>query len=141
MQTGHLSKYHTIIRAPVEKVWKALTDPGIVKQYFFGSDQVTDWKVGNPIIWTGEYEGSRYEDKGIVQEYIPNRRLSYSYLSSWSGLQDVPDNYLLVSYEVRPVPEGTELTITQSNYDEEKAAHSEENWAVVVDGMKKIVEG
>jgi hypothetical protein len=36
--------------------------------------------------------------------------------------------------------DGAELTITQSNYDEERAKHSAENWKVVIDGLKKIVE-
>jgi len=32
------------------------------------------------------------------------------------------------------------LTITQSNYDEEKARHSADNWGTVVAGLKKLVE-
>ena len=140
MQTQHLSTYKTTIKAPVEKVWEALTDPAIVKQYFFGSDQVTDWQVGSPILWTGEYEGTQYTDKGTVLEFIPHERLSFSYLSSWSGLEDLPENYLRVTYEVQPAEEGTLLSITQSNYNEEKARHSEQNWAIVTEGLKKLVE-
>ena len=140
MQTNFKTNYRTIIKAPTEKVWNALTNAEIVKQYFFGSDQVTDWKVGSPIYFRGEYEGKSYEDKGIVQEYVSNKKLSFSYLSSWNALEDKPENYLLVQYEVKEVPEGTELTITQSNYDEEKAKHSAENWKIVIDGLKKIVE-
>jgi uncharacterized protein YndB with AHSA1/START domain len=140
MQTNFKTNYRTIVKAPIEKAWNALTNAEIVKQYFFGSDQVTDWKVGSPIYFRGEYEGKSYEDKGIVQEYVPNKKLSFSYLSSWNALEDKPENYLLVQYEVKEVPEGTELTITQSNYDEEKAKHSAENWKIVIDGLKKIVE-
>ncbi len=140
MITSHLSKYQTIVKAPVEEVWDALVNPDKVAQYFFGSTQKTDWKVGSPIVWTGEYEGTSYVDKGSVLEFEPNKRLSYGYLSSWSGLEDKPENYLQVTYEVRPVETGTELLITQTNYDEEKAKHSAENWAVVVDGLKKLVE-
>jgi uncharacterized protein YndB with AHSA1/START domain len=140
MQTDHLSTFQTIIKAPVEQVWKALTEPALVKQYFFGSDQETDWKVGSPIRWSGEYEGKVYVDKGIVKAFIPGQKLEYSYLSSWSGKEDKPENYLLVSYEVKSLPEGTELTITQSNYDAEKASHSASGWASVTDGLKKLVE-
>lgn len=140
MNTKYQSNYKTIINAPISKVWDALTKPEIVKEYFFGSNQETDWKVGSPIIWTGEYEGTTYIDKGIVQEYEPNKKLTYSYLSSWSGLEDKPENYLLVTYEVREVDGATELTISQTNYDEEKANHSESNWAIVIDGLRKIVE-
>lgn len=140
MQKKHQSKYHTIIKAPIDKVWEALTNPEIVKQYFFGSNQETDWNVGSKILWTGEYEGTTYVDKGVVLEFLPNEKLSYSYLSSWSGLDDKPENYLWVSYEVKDIDGGTELTITQSNYDEEKAKHSAENWEVVIDGLKKLIE-
>lgn len=140
MQTNHQSKYQTLIKAPIEKVWEALINPKLVKQYFFGSNQETDWNVGSKILWTGEYEGTTYVDKGVVLEFLPNKKLSYSYLSSWSGLDDKPENYLLVIYEVKPVEVGTELTILQSNYDEDKAKHSAENWATVIDGLKKIVE-
>ncbi|QEC53028.1 SRPBCC domain-containing protein [Anseongella ginsenosidimutans] len=93
------------------------------------------------ILWTGEYEGTTYVDKGVVQEFIPNQKVSYTYLSSWSGLEDKPENYLFVSYELMPVENGTELTITQSNYSEENAKHSNDNWVVVIDGLKKNCGG
>lgn len=140
MQTNHQTKYRTIVNSSIEKVWDALVNPEMVKQYFFGSNQETDWQVGSEILWTGEYEGTKYTDKGRVLEFVPNQKLSYSYLSSWSGLEDKPENYLWVSYEISPAKNGTELTITQSNYDEEKAKHSVENWAIVIDGLKKLVE-
>ncbi len=140
MQTNHQSKYQTIIKAPIDKVWDALTNPEMVKQYFFGSNQETNWNVGSKVLWTGEYEGTTYVDKGVVLEYFPNKKLSYSYLSSWSGLDDKPENYLLVSYEVTQTESGTELIITQSNYDEEKAKHSAEFWKIVVDGLKNLIE-
>ncbi len=60
MQQNHESVYRTLINAPIEKIWEALTNAEIIEQYFFGSKQTTDWKVGNPILWTGEYEGSTY---------------------------------------------------------------------------------
>ena len=75
-----------------------------------------------------------------MQEFLPRERLTYSYLSNWSGLEDKPENYLLVTYAVKPIETGTELTVRQSNYDEEKAKHSAVNWTVVIDGLKKIVE-
>lgn len=140
MQTNHKSIYKTTIKAPIEKVWDALINPEIVKQYFFGTDQNANWTVGGQVLWTGQFDEKKYVDKGVVLEFLPNKKLSYSYLSSWSGLEDKPENYLVVSYEVNAVESGTELTITQSNYDEEKAKHSAENWSVVIDGLKKIVE-
>ena len=51
----------------------------------------------------------------------------------------MPENYLLVTYEVTEIPEGTELTITQTNYDEDKAAHSLKSWESIMDGMKTML--
>ena len=140
MEIHHKIQYRTTINAPLEKVWEALTKSEIVKQYFFGTDLVTSWKVGEPIIFQGEWEGQKYQDKGEVLEYEHNKRLEYSYLSNWSGKEDKPENYLWVCYEVKADEGKTELTIHQSNYDEERAKHSEGNWASIVDELKKIVE-
>lgn len=140
MQLNHIATYQATINAPVEKLWDALTNPDLVKQYLFGAKQETDWKVGSGIIWTGEYEGTAYLDKAVVKEFIPNKKLSYSYLSSWSGLEDKPDNYLLVMYELQQVQAAVLLTITQSNYDAEKATHALDYWAGVTQRLKKLIE-
>ncbi len=136
----YTAQYETFINATVEKVWDALTNPAIVKQYFFGTTLITDWKVGSTIVFQGEWDGNSYEDKGIIQSYVANQRVVYSYLSSWSGLEDAPENYLTITYEVNEENGGTALTITQTNFDEEKAKHSEESWASIMEGMKKLVE-
>ncbi len=140
MQTSHKTVYRTTFNAPIEKVWDGLTNPLMVKQYFFGSDMVTTWETGSPIYFRGEWEGKSYEDKGIVKEFVPNKKLVYTYLSDWSNLPDSPENYLLVTYEVATVGNTSELTITQTNYDAEKAKHSEANWGSVMDGLKKLIE-
>jgi uncharacterized protein YndB with AHSA1/START domain len=141
MQTDFKIRYNTQINAPLERVWEALTDAKIVKQYFFGTDLVTSWKVGEPIYYQGEWEGKPYKDKGIVLEYDHQKRLAYSYLSSWSGKEDLQENHLWVCYEVEPTETGTALTIYQSNYSEELAGHSEGNWASLMNEMRKLIEG
>jgi uncharacterized protein YndB with AHSA1/START domain len=105
MQQHFKAHYKTTIHAPMEKVWDALTNPVVVKEYFFGSDLVTDWKVGSPIYFQGEWEGKPYQDKGIVLEFTPLKSLSFSYLSNWSGLPDLPENYLLIIYEIHKTKE------------------------------------
>jgi uncharacterized protein YndB with AHSA1/START domain len=140
MQTNHKSTFRTTINAPLEKVWNALTNPELVAKYLFGTKQETNWKVGSPIKWSGEYEGTKYVDKGTVLEYNANEKLSYSYLSSWSAMEDKEENYLFVVYKVNALGKNTELTITQSNYSEEKAKDSIKNWTAVIDGLKKLVE-
>ncbi len=62
-----------IIDAPIDRVWRALTDPEWIKQWFFGVDTETDWKKGSPMVHRGEYQGKPYEDKGTILEIDPQR--------------------------------------------------------------------
>jgi uncharacterized protein YndB with AHSA1/START domain len=128
----------SIISAPVSTVWDAFTLPEQVKEWFFGTNQVTDWKLGSPIFFRGEWEGKPYEDKGTVLEYIPQKSLSYNYWSSLAKLEDKPELYQVVKYDLEEVPEGTKLTITQSNVQtQESADHSSENWKAMLDILDK----
>jgi len=129
------------INVPTSKVWDALTKPDLIKQYMFGTQVTTDWKVGSPITYKGEWNGKAYEDKGKVLQIEPGKLLVSTFWSSLSGLSDVPENYKTVSYELSAEGRGTNLTITQDNNDsQEEANHSEQNWKMVLEGIKKLLE-
>jgi len=135
------SKVSIHIKAPVSKVWSALTEPDQIKKYFFGTNTITDWKPGNPVRFTGEWDGKTYEDKGTVLQNDGESLLSYDYWSSMSGTEDKPENYATVTYELQNTGSGTELTITQDNISDEKAKeHSAQNWNAIVQGLKELVE-
>ena len=131
----------TTIHAPASQVWEALTEPELIKQYLFGSEVVTDWKVGSPIYYRGMWEGRAFEDKGTVLEVEPNQRLVSTHWSPLSGVPDVPENYHTVTYLLDEHDGNTDVTILQDhNASEEEKQHSEQNWRVVLDGLKKLVE-
>ncbi len=141
MKNKFSAKAEAIINVSPEKVWQALTDPAMVKQYLFGTEMTTDWKVGAAITYKGEWEGKAYEDKGLVMEFEPPKRIVSTYWSSFSGLPDAPENYQTVAYELSPQDSGTRLTITQSNVvTQDSADHSKKNWDGVLAGMKKLLE-
>ena len=54
------------INADKSKVLDALINPEIIKQYFFGTEVVSDWEVDSEIIFQGEYQGMKYRDKGNI---------------------------------------------------------------------------
>ena len=62
-------------------------------------------KVGSSIIYQGEYNGHQYKDKGNVIESAENKVLSYNYWSDFSGLEDKPENYSLVTYKIENITE------------------------------------
>ncbi len=129
------------IHAPAAKIWDALTQPELIKQYFFGSDVVTDWKVGSPIFYRGEWQGRSYEDKGTVLEFVPNKRLVSTHWSPLSGMPDTPENYHTVTYLLQEHDGSTDVTIEQDhNASEDEKQHSQQNWQMVLAGLKKLVE-
>jgi len=139
--TGLIARHSVLIRASPDRVWKALTDREMIRQYLFGTEAESDWKEGSPIRYRGVWQGKAYEDKGEVLRVVPGRLLETSFWSSLSGLPDIPENYRKVSYELTPEGDGTRLTLTQDgNATEEERAHSEGNWKLVIGTMKKILE-
>ena len=129
------------INAPVSKVWQALTDPAMIKEYLFGTNTISDWKKGSSITYSGEWEGRQYEDKGKIIDIVPEKLLHTTYFSGMSGKEDKPENYANVIYEVTPQNGSTMVTITQDNIDDEKGVeHMKKNWEMVLDGMKKLLE-
>jgi uncharacterized protein YndB with AHSA1/START domain len=137
----YTAKQSITIAAPRSKVWEALTKPELVKKYFFGTTVESTWKKGDPIRFTGEWEGKKYEDKGKILEIEKEKLLKYSYFSSWSGKPDVPENYHNVSYVLNDVPGGTEYIVEQEGLETEAAAeHTEKNWASIMGELRKLLE-
>jgi uncharacterized protein YndB with AHSA1/START domain len=128
-------------KAPIAEVWNGLTDPAIVKQYFFGTNLASDWKVGSPITFSGEWEGHKYEDGGIILDIDAPRFLKYTYWSSMSGTENKPENYKNIISELSEEDGITTLIITEEGVKSREAAeHSEQNWQTVFEGLKKIIE-
>jgi uncharacterized protein YndB with AHSA1/START domain len=129
------------IHATISNVWEALTNPEIIRKYFFGTNTITDWKVGSPIKFKGEWQGKSYEDKGTILEIQKNKLIKYDYWSSMSGIEDKPENYVIVTYQLSGEDENVNLSVLQENIPDEKMKkHSEENWNKVLNGLKKVAE-
>jgi uncharacterized protein YndB with AHSA1/START domain len=132
----------TTIDAPVSAVWRALVTPDLIARYMFGTTVASDWKEGSPITWKGEWKGRKYEDKGVILRFEPERRLQYSHFSPLSGLPDRPESYHTVTIELAEADQGTRVSLTQDNNPTaESREHSEKNWQTMLDGLRKVLEG
>jgi len=129
------------VEATAEQVWNALTSPELVSQYMFGAEVVSDWQVGGPLVYRGEWEGAPFEDKGTILAIEPARLLRATYFSPSSGLPDVPENYSTVTYELAEAGGRIRLAVSQDgNASAEAAATAEGNWAMTLAGLKAVVE-
>lgn len=139
--TGHIATADVDISASPKQVWNALTDPGLIRKYLFGSEVETTWEPGTPIRWRGEYEGRKYEDKGEVLEVVPEQKLTVTHFSPLTGEEDKPENYHTVTYQLEDKGDRTSVHLEQdNNADPKAAAESQENWGTVLNGLKELVE-
>src|SRR5256885_15445183 len=141
MPKGLIAKASTSIAAPAAKVWDALVNPQMIKQYMFGATVVSDWREGSPITWKGEWKGKPYEDKGRIQRIQSQRLLQYSHYSPLSGLPDKPENHHTVTIEVEGKGAETRVSLAQDNNESDEARqHPEQNWKMMLESLKKLLE-
>lgn len=141
MDKTHIAHASISINAPRARVWDALVNPEVIKQYFFGTTVVSDWKVGGPIVWKGEWQGKAYEDKGVLLRMEPERLLEYSHFSPLSGVADTPENYHTITIEVTDEGAQTLVSLSQdNNASEEEREHSEGMWGMMLASLKKVLE-
>ena len=96
----HVIENSATIHAPPSDVWRALTDPDLMKQWIaepvMRIEITTDWKFGSPIIVKGHHNNVDFENKGTILQFEPHSILRYSHLSSISRLPDRAQNYTIL---------------------------------------------
>jgi len=131
------------INAPAATVWKAITDPALIRKWLFDTpvDVVSDWKEGSNMIFKGMLYNKPYEDKGTILKYEPGKLFIYNYWSKLSTLPDEVSNYSVIEFRLAPVGDQTELTLTQSNFMlDTMYRHFNFYWTVTMDRLKKTIE-
>src|ERR1700722_6414164 len=102
--------------APVETLWKILTDSAFIPQYMFGCVVETDWKPGSPLLWKGAADGILYVKGHVVVVDAPHR-LEYTVIDPNNpAVPDIPANYLTMTYEIREEGSGLVFALIQGDY-------------------------
>ncbi len=146
----NLSVISTIsINATTSKVWDTLVNPEQTKKYMFGCEAVSDWKPGSSLEWKGNYEGKEMVFvKGKVVKIEPQKQLIYTVIDPNSGMEDIPVNYLNVTYTLEEKDNKTTLTVVQDGFEDaadgqkryEDTYNKGEGWNPILVQIKKISE-
>jgi uncharacterized protein YndB with AHSA1/START domain len=142
MNTGLMARASVTIAAPAADVWEALVTPAAIRTYMLGATVTSDWVVGSPIVWIGEWRGKAYEDKGIILQIVRERVLEFSYFSPLAGLADLPENYHIVTVHLSSVgAQQTRVLLNQdNNLTDEALERAERHWSLMLAGLKQFVE-
>lgn len=130
------------IGAPVDKVWSALTLPALVKQWQYGSDLLTTWEPGTPIVFRNEWNGQVFEQKGTVLEFVPHSRVKYSLFFPRPDLADAPENHFFMTYDLTESGGTTSLLFRQEDPRPSAPGESSgsEEGPDVLASLKELVE-
>ncbi|MEO6917381.1 MAG: SRPBCC domain-containing protein [Chitinophagaceae bacterium] len=138
-----------IIEANAERIWDVLTNPSETKKYMFGCETVSDWKVGSELLWRAFYEGQdTVFVKGTVLQIDAPKLLEYSVIDPNSGIADLPENYVNVTYALEPAENKTVLTVKQGDFSKvadgqrryEETLNNGEGWNPLLVQIKAIAE-
>ncbi len=128
------------INAARNKVWEAITNSELTRQYMFGCEVISDWKKGSELNWRMASDG-KIMVKGNIATIEPGRMLKYTTFDPNGKLEDKPENYAIVTYEITEENGKTILNVKQENIP---VFHSKEemekNWQSTLEGLKKTAE-
>ncbi len=137
--TAPAQVYEIYIRTTPERLWQALTDGELTKQYYYGTSVRSDMRVGSPFRY---YDA---EDKvlldGKVLEADPPRRLVTTFSALWSPdvAADPPSR---ITYEIEPMGAACRLRMVHDELVAGSATLHEVagGWSHILSGLKTLLE-
>jgi uncharacterized protein YndB with AHSA1/START domain len=132
--------YVSYIAATPKKVWRALTDGKLTKQYFFGRKIEIELKPGGLFrFWQPD---GTLDVEGKVVECDPPRQLSVTWRVMWiAELKKLPE--CLVTYQIDDLGKVVRLTMTEAHQielDEKILAGGRQGWPVILNNLKTFLE-
>jgi hypothetical protein len=140
-ETTKIIRKSTMINASAARVWQALTDN--VGKWLSDGDVVvnTTWEPQTPITFKGVMHNLFIDDKGMVLIAEKEKILQYSYFSKMARLADIPENYLIITFALKPSATETLLELTTENINDEIIyGHWNFYWTVTLDIIRRMAE-
>lgn len=131
--------YVTYIRTTPEKLWAALIEPEFTKQYWAGTHQESEWKVGSD--WKIMIPDGRVGDSGKVLEFDPPRRLAVTWRNEFMP-ELKAEGHSTCTYELEPAGSAIKLTVThEMAAPNSKMINSvSQGWPHLLASLKSLLE-
>jgi uncharacterized protein YndB with AHSA1/START domain len=131
--------YVTYIRTTREKLWEALTKPEFTKQYWAGTTQKSDWKVGS--LWGAYTPDGRLWDSGEILEADHPRKLVLTWRNEHYP-EIKAEGFTKLTYELEPAEGAIKLTLTHEiGVEGSKLIEAvSRGWPMVLASLKSFLE-
>jgi uncharacterized protein YndB with AHSA1/START domain len=134
--------FEIYIKTTPERLWEAITSPGMRRRYSFGVGVESDWKPGSP--YRGSAGGGTVSPgtpilEGENIEVDPPRRLVQSFRALWSD--DVKrEGTSRVTWVIEPVGDSCRLLVIHDQLREGANGELYGGWMMILSGLKTLLE-
>ena len=131
--------YVTYIRTTPDKLWSALTDPELMKQYWFGMGFECRWTPGSP--WKMLFPDGKVCDSGAIVAAEPQRRLVIRWQNQWKP-ELTAEGQSLCTLEIEPSGAAVKLRLSHSMERESSKliATVSDFWPMIIANLKSMLE-
>jgi uncharacterized protein YndB with AHSA1/START domain len=138
-------QYRVEIGVAPAAVWDALTNPDSLKRWMLDTEieVVSNWEPDSSIVFLGELNGHRFENRGTIRAFVPESVLEYDYWSTLSEAEvpERPENTTTVRFALEAIGGGTRLTVSLSGFaDESIYRHVKFYWNGTLPVLKRFCE-
>lgn len=138
--TAHI--YEIYIAAPLERVWDALLDPEFTRQYFHGTEFVSEFRPGSS--YRNTLPDDRDAVEGVIEEIDPPHRL----VMTWHVLYDAAlaaEPPGRVEWRLAPANDDGSVTRVTLRHGDLSASpltweHVRLGWVEILDSFKTLLE-
>lgn len=132
--------YVTYISTTPEKIWNALTDGEITKQYWFRHRNASDWKPGS------DWEHQDYDDPGTVDIVgkVVESEPPYRLVITWALPADAAsqEKHSRVTFEIEPLQDVVRLRVIHEGLEpgSDMLRGITQGWPLVLASLKTLLE-
>ena len=131
--------YVTFIRTTPEKLWSALTEPSLMKEYWFGMQIQTEWRTGAE--WQMVFPDGRVADTGEILELDRPKRIRLKWRNEFRP-ELKAEGFALCTIELEPYGDAVRLSITHSieRANSKFILAVSGGWPKVLSNLKSLLE-
>ena len=127
--------YITYIRTTPERIWAAITNPHLTKQ-FWGYENISDWKEGSPWKHVDNYNKRTVKLVGKILRITPKELIL-----TWASPTNLEDSSQ-VTFKIKSIKEAVCLQVTHNNFKigSKTPDMIKDGWPRVLSSMKSFLE-
>ena len=139
MHETHTHIYQIFIQTTPEKLWQALTDVDLSRQYYFNTRVESNWQVGSS--YTYKYDTGEIMIQGEVLEADPFNRLVTTFQPFFAG-DEASQHISKVTFEIEEMGDTCKLKLTHDDLDPTHPLTQGlmEGWAKICSSLKTLLE-